>query len=346
VMVRIKLKYLTSDVDRHGNVRWYVRLPGGPKVRIRALPGSSEFMAEYQTAVSEIPNNKVPTKYRSPKEGSFGYTCLAYYASAAFRALDGSTQNWRRKYLDAICKTEGHKPIAEMQPIHVRRLRDELRDKPGASKTRIKALRALFGWALENGLVSQNPTIGVKFNKYKPREHHTWTVEEVGKFEDRHPIGTKARLAMALLLYTACRLEDVVRLGPRNICDGRIQFRQAKNEHRNPVDIDIPLDPELGKIIAATPPQHMTFLTTEYGKPFAPKGFGNKFREWCNQAGLAHCSAHGLRKAIATRLAEAGATPHQIMAITGHRSLEEVERYTRKAAKKKLADAAMAKLRE
>jgi len=146
--------------------------------------------------------------------------------------------------------------------------------------------------------------------------------------------------------FSFIRRAGFVRLGPQNIRDGRIQFRQAKNEHRNPVDINIPLYPELAKIIAATPPQHMTFLTTEYGKPFAPKGFGNKFREWCNQAGLAHCSAHGLRKAIATRLAEAGATPHEIMAITGHRSLEEVERYTRKAVKKKLADTAMAKLRE
>ena len=345
-MVRIKLKYLTSDVDRHGNVRWYARSPGRPKVRIRGLPGSPEFMAAYQAAVSEIPNNNAPTKYRSPKEGSFGYTCLAYYASATFKALDGSTQNWRRKYLDAICKTEGHKPIAEMQPKHVRRLRDEIRDKPGASRTRLKALRALFAWAVENALVSQNPTLGVKFNKYKPSEHHTWTVEEVEKFEDRHSIGSKARLAMALMLYTACRREDVVRLGPQHIRNGRIQFRQAKNEHRNPVDIDIPLYAELAEIIAATPPQHMTFLTTEYGKPFSPNGFGSKFRDWCNQAGLAHCSAHGLRKAMATRLAESGATPHEIMAITGHKSLEEVERYTRKAVKKRLADAAMAKLRE
>jgi integrase/recombinase XerD len=145
---------------------------------------------------------------------------------------------------------------------------------------------------------------------------------------------------------TACRREDVVRLGPQHIRDGRIQFRQAKNEHRNPVDIDIPLYAELAEVIAATPPQHMTFLTTEFGNPFSANGFGNKFRDWCNQAGLAHCSAHGLRKAMATRLAESGATPHEIMAITGHKSLEEVERYTRKAVKRRLADAAMAKLRE
>jgi integrase/recombinase XerD len=150
---------------------------------------------------------------------------------------------------------------------------------------------------------------------------------------------------MALLLYTTCRREDAVRLGPQHVRNGRVKFRQAKNEHRNPVDIDIPLHSDLAAILGATPSGHMTFLTTEYGRPFSPAGFGNRFREWCNQAGLPHCSAHGLRKATATRLAERGATPHEIMSVTGHRSLEEVERYTRKAQKSTLADSAMSKFK-
>jgi integrase len=89
----------------------------------------------------------------------------------------------------------------------------------------------------------------------------------------------------------------------------------------------------------------MTFLTTEHGKPFSANGFGNKFRSWCDQAELAHCSAHGLRKATATRLAEGGASAHEIMSITGHKTLEEVERYTRDVRKKKIADSAMSKFK-
>jgi integrase len=150
---------------------------------------------------------------------------------------------------------------------------------------------------------------------------------------------------MALLLYSACRREDVVRFGPQHIRQGRLQYRQAKNEHRNPIDIDIPVHPDLAKTIAAAPARHLTFLVTEYGKPFSVAGFGAKFRDWCNQAGLPHCSAHGLRKAPAACLAERGASPHEIMAITGHQSLEEVERYTRAARKSKLADSAMSKLK-
>jgi integrase/recombinase XerD len=169
-----------------------------------------------------------------------------------------------------------------------------------------------------------------------------------------HPVGTKARLALALLLYTSWRREDAPRLGPQHIYEAklpdgstekRIKYRQAKNENRNPVDMDIRLQPDLAAIIDATPSGHLTFLITEYGKSFTANGFGNRFKDWCRQANLPHCSAHGLRSATAIRLAERGATPHEIMAITGHQTLEEVEHYTRAAGKRRLADSAMDKLK-
>ena len=108
--------------------------------------------------------------------------------------------------------------------------------------------------------------------------------------------------------------------------------------------MDIPVHPDLAEVIAATPSRHLTFLVTKFGKPFTTSGFSNKLKDWCRQADLPHCSAHGLRKAAAVRLAERGATPHEIMAITGHKTLQEVERYTRAARQAKLADSAMTKL--
>jgi integrase/recombinase XerD len=205
-------------------------------------------------------------------------------------------------------------------------------------------LRAMFSWANEAEQTSVNPTIGVKKLKYVSAGHHTWTAEEIEQFNQRHPTGTQARLAFDILRYTTGRREDAPRLGRQHIRDGRIRFRQAKNEHRNPIDIDIPLHPNLMASIAATKVGNMTFLITAYGKPFTANGFGNKFKDWCRQADLPHCSAHGVRKATSSALAEAGATPHEIMAITGHQTLEEVERYTKAASRKKIADAAMAKL--
>jgi integrase/recombinase XerD len=342
-MVRIRLKYVVEDVDRHGNVRRYLRLPGQPKVRLRGAPGTKEFMDQYDAALAGRADR--PRQAREAACGSFRRLCISYYGSAAFTRLDPSTQAWQRRALDRISERHADKPVAMMQQKHVRKLRDELRDKPGASKNRLKALRALFRWAVEADEAPHDPTIGVKAISYATKGFHAWTIEEVEAYEQRHPIGTKARLALAILLYTSWRREDAVRLGPQHVRDARIKYRQAKNEHRNPVDMNIPLHPDLAEAIAALPPGHLTFLVTEFDKPYTPKGFGNAFKDWCRQANLPHCSGHGLRKAAAVRLAERGATPHEIMAITGHRTLEEVERYTRAVRQAQLADSAMAKLK-
>lgn len=286
-----------------------------------------------------------PRPSHNAVSSSFRATCISYYASSAFAQLDQSTKNWRRYHLDQIARVHGDKPIALLQPKHVRRLRDELQASPSVANKRLKALRALFSWAVEDEHAPHDPTTGVKPIQHVSKGFHSWELHEIEKYEERHPVGSKARLALALLLYTACRREDAVRIGPQHLRDGRLRYRQAKNEHRNPVDLNIPVHPDLQTIIDATPVKHLTFLTTAYGRAFTPAGFGNKFREWSDEAGLPHCSAHGLRKAAAARLAERGATAHEIMAITGHRSLEEVERYTRAARQGKLADTAMAKFK-
>ena len=211
----------------------------------------------------------------------------------------------------------------------------------------LRSGRTLFAWACEEKpeITPQNPTLGVRKIKYASDGHHSWAPEEIAQYRDRHPLGSKPRLALDLLLYTGGRREDAVRLGPQHVRNGRVRFRQAKNEHRNLIDIDIPLHPELEASIAATRSGHLTFLVTEFGRPFTPAGFGNWLRDQCDQANLHHCSAHGLRKATAAALAEAGATAHEIAAVTGHMSLEEIERHTRAARKKKLADTAIAKLK-
>jgi integrase/recombinase XerD len=342
-MIRVRFRYVIEDVDRHGNVRLYYRRRGEPKVRLPGLPGTDEFMAAYQEALNRT--SPLKTFQRRLNVGTFGYVTRQYFISQTFKALDKSTRNWRRRALDEIVVEHGDKPVAKMQAKHVRQLRDQKADRPGASRNRLKALRALFRWAMENDQAPHDPTRDIKPIRHATEGHHTWTLEDITAYEDRHSLGSKARLAMVLLLYTACRREDVVRFGPQHVRNNRLQYRQAKNEHRNPIDLDIPVHPDLARVIEATPTRHLTFLVTEYGKPFSVAGFGAKFREWCNQAGLPHCSAHGLRKATAARLAERGATPHEIMAITGHRSLGEVERYTRAARKSQLADSAMAKLK-
>jgi integrase/recombinase XerD len=343
-MVTLRLRFVVSDKDRHGNIQYYFRRKGEAKVRFHGAPGSKEFMDAYQKALGGLEKSKLLVG-RPAKPGSFGHVCTLYYSSAVFGKLNVKTQIWRRRVLDEICRECADFAIDKMQPLHVRKLRDQKEKFPSASEARLKALRALFRFACDQGLAALDPTIGVKRLEHYSEGHHTWTAEEIGQFERRHPVGSKARLAMALMLYTACRRGDVVRLGPQHVKDGKLEYRQAKNSKRKPSDISIPVHPDLTKIIDATPLQHLTFLTTEYGRPFTEAGFGNWFRDRCDDAGLKECSAHGLRKASAKHLAEGGASTLEIMSVTGHRSLSEVERYTREAGRKTLAESAMAKFK-
>lgn len=343
--VRVRLKYVSEDVDRHGNVRCYLRRPGHPKIRLRSMPGTPEFFAEYHAAIGGTNTASAsPPRPREIKRGTFRHLCVQYFASGEYSALDESTRKWQRRTLEKICESHGDNIVSHMQSRHVRQLRDELLATPAAANQRIKALRALFSWANEAEETTVNPTLSVKRIKYASEGHHSWTDDEIAQYQKRHPVGTKARLAFDLLRFIAFRREDVVRIGPDHIRDRRVQYRQAKNEHRNPIDIDIPLHPDLEASIAATETGTRTFLLTGFGKAFTPNGFGSKFKDWCRQADLPHCSAHGIRKATATTLAENAATPHEIMSITGHQTLEEVERYTKAARMRRMADAAMMKL--
>lgn len=199
--MQIRFKHLVEDTDRHGNIRVYVRLPGRQKVRIRAPFGTDEFIAAYNAAVSE--HVSAPPQARAAKAGSFRHVCVLYYASPTFKRLDAATQSWRRRALDSMCEKHADKPVARMEARHVRALRDERSDQPGAANTRLKALKALFAWLCEEKpeLAPQNPTLSVRKIKYATDGHHSWTSEEIKQYRDRHPIGSKARLALDLLLY-------------------------------------------------------------------------------------------------------------------------------------------------
>jgi integrase/recombinase XerD len=341
--MHVRLRYLKEDKDRHGNVRLYVRMPGRKKVRIRSLPGSPEFMAQYHAAVA----GEFKAPERAYSKGSFGYVAKAFMVSSYFKGLDPATQQWRRKELEQIASAHGALPIAQMRPAHVNKLMDE-KSTPIMADKRLKALQSLLKWALNNDLADFNPTSGVATRTRREnakRGYHTWTRDEISKFDRTHRLGTQERLAKELLLYTAGRREDVVRLGPAHVRRGRVAFTQAKNEHRNPVKVDMPLHPDLAAAIKAYPPRGSTFLATSRGTPYSLPGFSKWFREACDKAGLPHCTPHGLRKAAATELAHRGATSKEIMAITGHQTLAEAERYTRAAEQKRLADAAMKRLR-
>lgn len=286
------------------------------------------------------------TKRAKAKPNTIRWLVEEYVGSAFFldRCPAPRTRQVRRRELEAICEKVGDEPIASITTKVIRKGMDRRKDKPEAANTFLKALRGLFAFAVEYEHVDVDPTIGVKkLKSQNPDGWHTWTVEEVHQFEEHHPVGTKARLALALLLYTGARRSDVVQLGRQHTRDGMLKFRVFKNRLRKHVEVEIPVLPELQRIIDATPEKgDLTFLISDHGRPWANgDSFGNRFRDWCRAAGLPHCSPHGLRKAGASIAAENGATDSQLMAIYGWTDPKMPALYTRKANRKKLASDAM-----
>jgi integrase len=209
---------------------------------------------------------------------------------------------------------------------------------PSAAKNLLKRLRAVYKFGSARGLVTNDPTIGVKVAVPRSDGFRAWTDTEIAKFEAKWPSGSRARLALYLLLYTGQRRSDVVRMGRQHLSGEAVQVTQKKTG----THLTIPLHPKLKAELANSPADNLTFLMTAQRRPFTAVGFSNWFTECARDAGLPHNSSpHGLRKAAARRLAEAGCSGLQIAAITGHTSLKEVERYTRSAEQKRLAEAAI-----
>jgi integrase len=345
-MVNIRFRYVVEDVDRHGNVRLYFRRKGQRKIRLSGTPGSEEFMEIYKKALSgSVPAATKRSPQRSnASHGSLRWICQEYYKSAEFRQLDLRTQRVRRNILEDLCRDNGDKPVSRMEPRYVRMLRDERSNRPEAANALLKAIRQVFAYGIAIDIVFRNPAKEVPYLHSGSQGFHSWTPDEITTFEKHHAIGTTARLAFGLLLYTGQRRSDVVQFGRQHVRNSWLKFIQHKNRKKRPVTLEIPLIAELQRVIDGSPCGDLTFLVTKFGGPFTANGFGNKFRQWCNEAGLSHCSAHGLRKAAAARLAELGATEHEIMAVTGHRTSKEVIRYTQAARQKVLAGRAMARL--
>jgi integrase len=337
-LASLRLKFVHAFKDRHGKPRHYFRRPGQKRVPLPGLPSSAEFMAAYQAALAGETAPRLEIGIGRSKPGSVAAAVALYFGSMAFGNLAPDTQRQRRRILEHFREDFGDLSFRGLERRHVEAMLAKKIANPHAAKNFLKAVRGLMTAAIPTGLRDDDPTAGIRVKLRGTGGFRTWTEEEIAQFEAAHPVGSRARLAFGLHLYTGQRRSDVIRMGLQHIRAGFIQVRQQKTG----AYLEIPLHPALQEILAAHPVEHLTFLVTSLGKPFTAAGFTNWFRDRCREAGLpAGLSAHGLRKAACRRLAEAGCSANQIAAISGHASLREVERYTKAANQKRMAQAAI-----
>jgi integrase len=333
-------KFVHGYIDRHGKPRFYFRRAGLKKVPLPGLPWSPEFMAAYETALASTQRIEIGAGRTKP--GTINALVVVYYQSDAWnRGLTAETQKTRRRIIEKFRTQHGDKRVALLQREHLLKMLDAI-GKPSAKRHWLKAIRGLLRSAVP-GMRKDDPTEGIASIKLpKSKGHHTWTDDEIDQYRTYWPLGTQQRLVMEFALETASRRGEVVRLGLQHVKNGHIRIERTHGSN----DVDIPVSPELQAACDAMPKAHLTYIVTAYGKPRSKYGLGNDFAKWATEAGLpARCRMHGLKKGGMRRLAEARLTTHELMAISGHRTLSEVQRYTEDANRKLLADTGMAKKR-
>lgn len=338
-MTRQRYQYVQKQTTRHGRVVWYFRIGEGPRTRMKGAYGSPEFIAQWRSLVAgtDVAADAAPSKF------TLKWLVGKYEASAAFKALAPTTQRMRSNILKVVCETGGKLLVSQVTRSTIAAGRDRRADTPFAAINFMKVMGYLFEWAVDAGYARSNPVKDVKRPKAKVIGHTPWNYDDVAKFYEKHSLGSTARLAMDLLLFTGLRRSDVYRLGPQHIRNGVIEFRTQKTDD----PLFIPVHQSLQKSIDACTINQLAFLTTpKQGRPFKSEAsFGNWFADVCDEAGVSG-RAHGLRKLLAQIVAESGGSNAELKALFGWSTDAMAALYIKQANSKKLAQSGAEKLKE
>lgn len=326
---------VTSVRDRHGRIRHRFRHKG-VDTYLPGAYGSEEFRAAY-FAAKEGAKHRVRS---TAAHGTLAWVIEAYLGSPKYRNLSDSRKRSLRGQLDWLRLQAGDLPFDRFEARHVEALMAK-KTGPTAANTVRKNISLLATFAIGKlHMKMANPARAADRMKENPDGYHTWTDAEIARFLDRHGPGTKARLALLLFLCTGASRQDAARMGWQNIEGERIRYRRGKTG----IEADLPILPELVDELRHHTTDTMLFLTHGKGLPYKPETLGSWFKDQCRLAGLHHCSAHGLRKAGAVRLANHGATEHEIAAFLAHKDTRMASLYARKHDRALLADSGFAKL--
>ncbi|AXI46415.1 hypothetical protein C1J03_10480 [Sulfitobacter sp. SK012] len=340
---REKYPGASSYKDRHGKRRWRYRSRGFT-AELGSDYGSDEFEQRYQDAVNRQKSKSSEGAGASRTKAGTLDDLVTHFYKLHFPTISESTRADYRSVIEPLRLKHGKKRIAHMKIRHVMAIKAEMHETPMQANKMLKRLSQMMDLAVTMDWVAANPVLGVSKYATTSEGYHSWDEGEIARFYEVHPLGSPAHICMTLMLYTGAAKVDAVKLGPANVKDGRIEYRRQKTS-KNPsgVLISLPIHPALAAALEARPVT-FTYLETSHNKARSRKGLGTSMRKWCDKAGLPLCSSHGLRKAICRRIAEAGGTPYEIMAVSGHVTLAMAQKYCETFGRRDMADSAFSRL--
>lgn len=340
IMPKKRLAYLETFLSRHGKRMWFFRpIRKGPRIRLPDEYGSPAFHEAYRAALAKHLSGELKTGR------TLSWLIDQYLASPVWAATARETRKQFTYQFAAMRQRAGDSAIEEFTASSIASGRDARAHKPTDANKYLKAINALFRFAVDRHWLQNNPAKGISKVRYKSEGFHPWTEDEARQFEDHWPIGSRERLAFDLLIYTGVRRSDVVRLGRQHTRQGEITIITEKSRNSgNPVEVTIQILPPLAASIAASPTGDMTYLVTHKKTAFGKESFGTWFKKACVAAGVPG-SSHGLRKLAASRMALNGATEAELNAVFGWaQGSNESATYIRKASRARLARGSVVKM--
>jgi integrase len=334
MMPRPRPPHLHREKNRHGNMVWYVRVGKGARIRIKAVYGTPEFEMAYQAAI----NGESPRAAGKAAKGSLEWLWMLYRQTNAWTDLSMATRKQRENIMRGVLKTGGDKPLSSITGSAIKQGID--RRKPFAARHFVDTMRGLYKWAVAAEHVTSDPTAGKAVAKPKTKGFPPWTEEELEIYEARWPLGTRERVMFGVFCFTGLRRGDAAKLGKQHIRNGVITIDTEKTGTR----VTIPVLPELAEILEAGPLGDLSIIASKRGQPMRKEVIGNLFKEACLAAGIVGKSAHGIRKAAATRAAYNGANVPTLNAIFGWTGSQMASLYTEAADRRKLAEEGMDKM--
>lgn len=334
-------RYVSSFVDRHGRERFRFRRDGVSLYL--PPPGTDDYRKAYAEALTGVPS------LNRAKPGTVDDLVSRFYQSLTFRRKGEEWQATVRRVAEGFRSMHGKYLVADFKPWHIdRALAERFEQKvedgrvvggPAAAKRLRDILKTLFAFAVRQDLIASNPVDLSEDVPVKVKGYYAWTEGDIAQFRNQWPLGTKARLAMEMMLWTGARRGDA-RLMPPPV-NGRIRWKAGKTGKI----ADFAVSAQLQAALAAMESVGSeTMLVTTHGKTFTRNGFGNWFKARCIEAGLPQCTAHGIRKAMTRRGAEQNVSQQGLKAMGQWSGDREVATYTDSTDKRRLADEAIAKV--
>jgi enterobacteria phage integrase len=333
---------LPPNVEKNrvkNKVYFSFRIGKGARVRLPDDVNSAEFRAAYAAAMA---GDDLKPVLKKDAPGTLGALIVSYLRSAAFVRLRDTSKLGYMTRIERMRIDHGHRTVTGLTRERIiGKMLEPFADRPAAALDTLKKLRILIRHAIDLGLLTHDPSLGIK--RPKTKRIRAWTDAELAAFERRWPVGTKQRTAYALMLGVGAARGDMHQMTWAQIDTDGIDYTRRKTG----VAVDIGIETALRAALDAAPRSHVTIINTEFGKPFTVAGFSSFMRAAITAAGLPmDCKPHGLRKTLGRRLADAGCSAHEIMAALGHTTLQHAEEYTREADRRRGGRQAVIKLND